>query len=124
MYGVTEHQPPFDDALRLGQGPLAQVEMTDGGTRLGKAIGVLDRLRQPEGLLAMRQSFGKCAQLREAHGQAGTGVDGLDERAPKALPEQGAVQDRDILTERLRPPPIVVQGIQVEFAQAGIGDDL
>ena len=64
--------------------------MADGRTRLGKAVGVLDRLGQPEGLLAVRPPFGKRAQLREAHGQAGTGVDGLDERASKALPEQGA----------------------------------
>ena len=71
--------------------------MADGNIRPGKAVGVLDRLGQPEGVLAVCPPLGKCAHLRQAPDQESTGEHRLDGRSPKALPEGDAVQQLDIL---------------------------
>jgi hypothetical protein len=124
MHGFAERQPPFEHAYGLRQGPLAQGEMAHCNTRPGKAVGVLNRLGQPEGVLAVRPPLGKRAELRKAHGQESAGEHRLYDRSPKTLPERCTVQDLDVPSEHLRCPPIVAQGPKVDFAQVDVCGNL
>src|SRR5262245_60123403 len=81
--------------------------MADGRTRPGKAIGVIERLGQPEGVLPMPPPLRKRTELREAPGQVHTGVHGLYERGPKVLPEWRVVQGLDVPAVHLRRPLII-----------------
>src|SRR5262245_50043335 len=98
--------------------------MANSVTRPDKAVGVIDRLSQPEGVLAVYPPLGKRAQLRKAPGHVGAGGHGLYGRGPKALSEQRPVQGLDVPPEHLRRLPIVVQDPQREFTQEAVCGDL
>ena len=85
---------------------------------------MIDRLGQPEGVLAVYPPLGKRAQLRKAPGHLSTADHRLHVRGPKALSEQRPVQDLDVPPERLRRLPIVAQDPQVEFTQEAVGGNL
>ena len=84
VQGFSQRQAPFEYAYGLGQRALAEGEMADDRTRQGQAEGAIDRLRQPEGHLAVSPSLGKGAQFRQAPGQESPGRHGGDDRQPKA----------------------------------------
>jgi hypothetical protein len=84
---------------------------------------VIDRLRQPEGRLAVHPSLGKRAQFRQAPGQEGTGRHHGEGRKPKALPAPRPAQGRDIPPEYLGGLLMVAQG-PVALAQGVMRDDL